>query len=144
MLQRSLYRSLLRSARELQGAAAAVSADPGDELRKFFSPAQLLKPAPRARGGKLVAAVRRQFALHRTHGAAETDELVEHVEKYEERVDKSVSVVEETYGVKDKAADEKMVMAPAVDSSSAISRALPWGAAVAMAVWPLAQTLANR
>ena len=77
MLQRSLYRSLLRSARELQEAAAAVSADPSDELRKFFSPAQLLKPAPRARGGKLVAAVRRQFALHRTHGAAETDELVD-------------------------------------------------------------------
>ena len=76
MLQRSLYRSLLRSARELQEAAAVVSADPCDELRKFFSPAQLLTSAPRARGGELVAAVRRQFALHRSYGADEADELI--------------------------------------------------------------------
>ena len=29
--------------------------------------------APRARGGELVAAVRRQFALHRNYGADETE-----------------------------------------------------------------------
>ena len=78
MLQRSLYRSLIRTAAQLQQAAGTVSLDPLDELRKFFTPALLGELAPRARGGPLVAAVRQQFALHRTYPAAapETEELI--------------------------------------------------------------------
>ena len=73
MLQRALYRSLLRGAAELHGASAGVGLAVTSELQKFACPSPVLRQAAAHHAAPLQAEVRRQFRLHRNYDPASED-----------------------------------------------------------------------